>query len=211
LDQSATDIHIDTWGNVATVRYRVDGVPRELEPLDLEHARRLINQVKVTSNLDIEATRRPLEGQFQFQQGQHVRDIRVTIIPEAPRNEAAHLRLLTRPEDWRHMEHLGMRPEQLATVREVMRWPHGLVLVAGPTGSGKTTTLYALTELEDLRHLIAASIEDPIEFDLPYVRQLEVDEKQGIQRAGQNCPSPHQLICGVIAGMMIIAMSLLLR
>jgi len=73
-----------------------------------------------------------------------------------------------------------MRPEQLATVRGVMQWPHGLVLVAGPTGSGKTTTLYALTELEDLRHLIAASIEDPIEFDLPYVRQLEVDDKRGV-------------------------------
>ena len=61
-----------------------------------------------------------------------------------------------------------------------MQWPHGLVLIAGPTGSGKTTTLYALTDLEDLRGQIAASIEDPIEFDLPLVRQLEVDEKRGI-------------------------------
>lgn len=180
IDQGATDIHIDTWGNHATVRYRIDGAPRELEPLDLDSARRLINQVKVTAGMDIEVTRRPLEGQFRFQQGKDVRDIRVTIIPEAPRNEAAHLRLLTRPEDWRHMEHLGMRPEQLAGVRQVMKWPHGLVLIAGPTGSGKTTTLYALAELEDLRRLIAASIEDPIEFDLPYVRQLEVDDKRGI-------------------------------
>ncbi|HOW72792.1 MAG TPA: ATPase, T2SS/T4P/T4SS family [Phycisphaerae bacterium] len=180
VDQGATDIHVDTWGNHAVARYRIDGVARELDPLDLDQARRLINQVKVSAKLNIEATLQPLEGQFRWQQGEQVRDIRVTIIPEAPRNEAAHLRLLTRPEDWRHMEQLGMRPEQLATVRGVMQRPHGLVLVAGPTGSGKTTTLYALTELEDLRHLIAASIEDPIEFDLPYVRQLEVDKRHGI-------------------------------
>ena len=178
--QGATDVHIDTWGDRGTIRYRLDGVAREQEPLDMEQARRLINQIKVSANLEIEATRRPLESQFRWEQDGQVRDIRVTIIPEAPRNEAAHLRLLTRPEDWRHMEQLGMRPEQLAIVRRVMQWPHGLVLVAGPTGSGKTTTLYALTELEDLRRLVAASIEDPIEFDLPYVRQLEVDEKRGI-------------------------------
>ncbi len=180
VDQGATDIHLDTWGNRAAVRYRVDGVARELEPLDLDQTRRLMNQVKVAASLDLQATLRPLEGQFRWTDGQRVRDVRVTIIPEAPRNEAAHLRLLTRPEDGRHMEQLGMRLEQLATVRRVMQWPHGLVLVAGPTGAGKTTTLYALTELEDLRHLIAASIEDPIEFDLPYVRQLEIDEKRGI-------------------------------
>jgi type II secretory ATPase GspE/PulE/Tfp pilus assembly ATPase PilB-like protein len=184
VEQGATDIHVDTWGNRGTVRYRIDGVAREMEPLDLEQARRMINQLKVCAGLDIEATLRPLEGQFRWEQGQHVRDIRVTIIPEAPRNEAAHLRLLTRPEDWRHMGQLGMRPEQLATVRGVMQWPHGLVLVAGPTGSGKTTTLYALTELEDLRHLIAASIENPIEFDLPYVRQLEIDEQRGVTMQG---------------------------
>jgi general secretion pathway protein E len=180
VGQNATDIHVDTWGNHAVVRFRVDGVARELDPFDLDQARRLINQLKVSAKMSVEATLQPLEGQFRFQQGQQVRDVRVTIIPEAPRNEAAHLRLLTRPEDWRHMEQLGMRPEQVATVRRVMQWPHGLVLVAGPTGSGKTTTLYALTELEDLRHLIAASIEDPIEFDLPYVRQLEVYEKRGV-------------------------------
>ncbi len=178
--QEATDIHIDTWRDHAVVRFRVDGAAREFNPLEPDQARRLINQIKVSAKLNVEATLQPLEGQFRWQEGEQVRDIRVTIIPEAPRNEAAHLRLLTRPEEWRHMEQLGMRPEQLATVRGVMQWPHGLVLVAGPTGSGKTTTLYALTELEDLRHLVAASIEEPIEFDLPYVRQLEVDERRGI-------------------------------
>lgn len=180
VDQGATDIHLDTWGDYGALRFRVDGVIREREPLAPEQARRLPNQLKVAARLDFEATRRAQEGQFRWTDGQRVRDIRVTLIPEAPRNESAHLRVLTRPEDWRHMENLGLRPEQLVAVRKVMQWPHGLVLVAGPTGSGKTTTLYALTELEDLHHLIAASIEDPIEFDLPYVRQLEIDEKRGI-------------------------------
>lgn len=180
VEQGATDIHVDTWGDQAAVRFRVDGVIREREPMGPEPARRLLNQLKIAASLDFEATRRPQEGQFRWSDGQLVRDIRVTLIPEAPRNESAHLRVLTRPEDWRHMEHLGLLPTQLEAVRKVMRWPHGLVLIAGPTGSGKTTTLYALTDLEDLRGQVAASIEDPIEFDLPLVRQLEVDEKRGI-------------------------------
>ena len=180
VEQGATDIHVDTWSDRAALRFRIDGVIRERESLDPEQARRLLNQLKIAASLDFEATRRPQEGQFRWSDGQRVRDIRVTLIPEAPRNESAHLRVLTRPDDWRHMEHLGMLPAQLEAVRKVMQWPHGLVLIAGPTGSGKTTTLYALTDLEDLRGHVAASIEDPIEFDLPLVRQLEVDEKRGI-------------------------------
>jgi type II secretory ATPase GspE/PulE/Tfp pilus assembly ATPase PilB-like protein len=180
VEQGATDIHVDTWGDRASLRFRVDGAIRQREPLELEQARRLLNQLKISASLEFEATRRPQEGQFRWSDGEHVRDIRVTLIPEAPRNESAHLRVLMRPEDWRHMEHLGLLPEQLETVRKVMQWPHGLVLIAGPTGSGKTTTLYGLTDLEDLRGQVVVSIEDPIEFDLPFVRQLEVDEKRGI-------------------------------
>ena len=178
--QGATDIHVDTWGDSALLRFRVDAVIREQDPLDIEQARRLFNQLKIAANLEFEATRRPQEGQFRWSDGERVRDIRVTLIPEAPRNESAHLRVLTQPDDWLHMEHLGLLPEQLDAVRKVMSWPHGLVLIAGPTGSGKTTTMYALTDLEDLRGQVAVSIEDPIEFDLPFVRQLEVDEKRGI-------------------------------
>lgn len=180
LGQGATDIHVDTWAEHAAVRFRVDGVIREREPLEPEQARRLLNQLKIAASLDLEATRRPQEGQFRWRDGERSCNIRVTLIPEAPCNESAHLRVLTRPEDWRHMEHLGLLPAQLEAVRRVMQWSHGLVLIAGPTGSGKTTTLYALTDLEDLHGQVAASIEDPIEFDLPLVRQLEVDEKRGI-------------------------------
>ena len=178
--QGATDIHVDTWGDSALLRFRVDAVIREQDPLDIEQARRLFNQLKIAANLEFEATRRPQEGQFRWSDGERVRDIRVTLIPEAPRNESAHLRVLTRPEDWLHLEHLGLLPEQLDSSAKGDAWPHGLVLIAGPTGSGKTTTMYALTELEDLRGQVAVSIEDPIEFDLPFVRQLEVDEKRGI-------------------------------
>ena len=118
--QDATDVHVDTWGEYAAVRYRVDGVIRQPMTLDSEQARRLLNQLKIAASLDFEATRRPQEGQFRWSDGQRVRDIRVTLIPEAPRNESAHLRVLTRPEDWRHMEHLGLRPAQLEAVRKVM-------------------------------------------------------------------------------------------
>ena len=88
--------------------------------------------------------------------------------------------MLTPPEQWRDVQNLGLDSDDFQLVEQAFRAAHGLVLVAGPTGSGKTTTLYSLTGLTDLRGQVATSIEDPVEFDLPYVRQLEVDEERGL-------------------------------
>ena len=178
--EGASDIHVDTWRNGALVRFRVDGMLHEKHHLGTAQARRLINQIRVSAELDVEATVRPVEGQFRWSSDQDTRDVRVTVLPTAPRNEAAHLRLLTTPQDWRDAEHLGLSADERDAIEAVLNETHGLALIAGPTGSGKTTTLYALTGLEDLVHRVAVSIEDPAEYDLPNVRQMEVNPKRGI-------------------------------
>lgn len=178
--ERATDIHLDTWNDGATLRFRVDGIVHPRGKMSAGHARRLINQVKVAAELPVEATLTPLEGQFRWSSDDDLRDIRATMVPSAPHNDALHLRLLNPMERFRDVEHLGMSPDDLLRVRRVLGKPHGLILVAGTTGSGKTTSLYALTHLEDLRQLVAMSIEDPVEFDLPLVRQVQVDERRGL-------------------------------
>jgi len=180
VTEGATDIHLDTWGEEAIVRYRVDGMLHAKHRLTASQARRLVNQVRVSAELDVEATVRPAEGQFRWSAGGAARDVRVTLLPTAPRNEAAHLRLLTTPQDWRDAEHLGLSAGERSAIQSVLHETHGLALIAGPTGSGKTTTLYALTGLEDLVHRVAVSIEDPAEYDLPNVRQMEVNPRRGL-------------------------------
>jgi len=179
VQESATDIHVDAWGREAVVRFRVDGTIHEKDPLTYDQARKLVNQIKVAAGLDLPTRYHPLEGHFRWSSGEEHRDLRVTVVATAPQHEAAHLRLLTPPEQWRDVRNLGLGGRDLEVVERTFHTARGLVLISGPTGSGKTTTLYSLTGLTDLRCQIAASIEDPTEYDLPYVRQLEVKEKQG--------------------------------
>jgi len=179
VNESATDIHIDMWGYEAVLRFRVDGAIQDKGRISYEEARRLINQIKVAANMDLATVLTRQESHFRWQREDRCRDIRATVVATAPRHEAAHLRLLTLPEQWRDVRNLGLGDREFQIIENVLRHPRGLVLIAGPTGSGKTTTLYSLTGLTDLRNQIAASIEDPAEFDLPYVRQLEINERRG--------------------------------
>jgi type II secretory ATPase GspE/PulE/Tfp pilus assembly ATPase PilB-like protein len=177
--ESATDIHVDAWGDQGVLRFRVDGTIYEKERLTAEQAQKMINQVKVAAGLDLPRTNLALEGHCRWSSGDEYRDLRVTIVATAPQHMAAHIRLLTPPEEWRDIRNLGLGGRDLDAVEQSMQTGRGLVLISGPSGSGKTTTLYSLTQLTDLRSRITASIEDPAEYDLPYVRQLEVDEKHG--------------------------------
>jgi len=179
VNEMATDVHIDAWGEQAALRFRVDGMIHPSELISYDESRRLINQVKVSARMDLATVLAPQEGHFRWYSLDRCRDIRATVVATAPMHEAAHLRLLTPPEEWLDIKNLGLGSREIDTVESTLRKPHGLVLIAGPTGAGKTTTLYSLTGLTDLREKIAASIEDPAEFDLPYVRQLEIKEHRG--------------------------------
>lgn len=179
VHEAATDIHIDMWGQHAVLRFRVDGAIQDKGAISYEEARRLINQIKVAANMDLATVTTRQESHFRWHSEGRCRDIRATVVATAPRHEAAHLRLLTLPEEWRDVRNLGLNDREFRVIENILRRPRGLVLIAGPTGSGKTTTLYSLTGLTDLRDQVAASIEDPAEFDLPYVRQLEINERRG--------------------------------
>ena len=188
VDEDATDIHLDTWSDGGLLRFRVDGMVHAKESMSYEDAHRLMNQIRVAADLDIEATLEPMEGQFHWAVGGRARDVRVTVVPTAPRYVAMHLRLLTSVNEWRDADHLGLSERDMPKVCQMMQQSHGMVLAAGPTGSGKTTSLYALAGLRDLRNEVAVSIEDPAEFDLPYVRQLEVNLARGLtMEAGLRC------------------------
>jgi len=181
LEMGASDVHLDFWGESARFRYRVDGRIHATEEVNHAQARRLINQFKVAADLDVEATVEPLEGQFRWADDSGAaRDVRVTIVPTSPAYEGLHLRLLTSPEEWHTIANLGLSGDDLKTIDRQLENPQGLVLVSGATGSGKTTTLYALARLEHLRQLVTVSIEDPAEFDLPWARQVEVDHDRGL-------------------------------
>ncbi len=180
MRQGASDIHIDVWGDEALVRYRVDGVVHTRERLTPGQARVVVNQIKVAAALVEDIVHGPVEGHFHFDAEGCSRNIRVTVTPTARGQHAAHLRLLAAPEHWRNIRGLGLADRDLERVETAMRHPNGLILTAGPTGSGKTTTLYALASLGDPEHRVVTSIEDPVEFDLPFARQLQVNESQGL-------------------------------
>ena len=180
IAETATDVHIDAWSDGAAIRYRVDGAVQEKELLTPNQAATIINQIKVAAGLDVNVTRAPLDGHFSFISNGTSRSVRATIIPTAPHHRSAHLRLLNAPGNLLELTHLGLSPEGHAAVERVMDNPRGLITIVGPTGSGKTTTLYALAQMADARRQVIASIEDPVEFDIPFVRQIEVDPNHGV-------------------------------
>lgn len=178
IAEGATDVHLDPFAEGKYVRYRVDGVIHEKSPVPDVLRKRLLNQVKVLLDLDIDKSFIPQEGFISLEMDGVQHDMRVTIAPVGDR-DAIHFRFLSSSRNLRDLVNLGMQDEDLQAVQKVIEAPYGLVLVAGGTGSGKTTTLYSLTNTLKQRNLIVMSIEDPVEFRLPRVRQLEVNEKRG--------------------------------
>jgi len=179
LEEGATDVHLDPAGAGMLLRFRVDGIVHVKEMVSVEAGSRLLNEVRVLSGLGTERTFVPLQAQFGWWDGAERREVRVTIVPTG-QTEAGHLRLLSASGATCDVAALGLTPEDLAKTRSALKLAHGLILLAGPTGAGKTTTLYGLASGLDLRSLIAVSVEDPVEFDLPDVRQVAVDERHGL-------------------------------
>jgi general secretion pathway protein E len=170
----ASDIHIEPHERHCVVRFRIDGQLREVvrPPLALHAA--LISRLKIMAELDIAEKRLPQDGRISLRLGQKAIDVRVSTLPNA-HGERAVLRLLDKSEDRLNLAHLGLSPAHHELLLRWVHQPHGIVLVTGPTGSGKTTTLYAaLRELADGR-LNILTVEDPIEYELPHVGQTQVN------------------------------------
>lgn len=188
LQRRASDIHIEIYEQGVDVKYRIDGV---LYPatatLDQNHHAPLISRLKVMSELDIAEKRVPQDGRFKLRLGKRDIDFRVSILPGVF-GEDVVIRILDKHTisdgmKLLSLENLGMNTEVLKTFRKAIREPYGMVLMTGPTGSGKTTTLYAaLNELNTGEEKII-TIEDPVEYQLNGITQMPVNEKKGVSFA----------------------------
>jgi type IV pilus assembly protein PilB len=185
LEKRASDIHLETRDTDMIVRYRIDGALYEAgDPIDIRHHQTIISRIKVMSELDIAERRVPQDGRFRMSiKGRRV-DFRVSIMPSI-HGEDAVIRILDKEQineafkDLK-LEVVGFEPSLLDTFRRFIREPYGMVLVTGPTGSGKTTTLYAaLNEIRNDEDKIL-TIEDPVEYQLRGVAQIQVNEKKGL-------------------------------
>jgi len=179
LDARASDVHLEAFSDGLQVRYRVDGVlqPAPSPPPRLTAA--IVSRLKIMADLDIAERRLPQDGRIRLRLQDRQVDVRVSTVPTL-HGESVVLRLLDRERGRRALGEMGMDAPMLAQLREIIARPFGIVLVTGPTGSGKTTTLYAAIEsLRSGREKIL-TVEDPVEYELPGVPQVPVNEKVGV-------------------------------
>jgi type II secretion system protein E len=181
IELRASDIHLEPFEDELRIRYRIDGVLQEVPvPAQIKRFQpAIVARVKILSHLNIAEKRLPQDGRIKVRIETAEVDIRVSIIPML-HGEAVVMRLLRQNSSLKGAHELGMNNRELACLRRVLELPHGIVLVTGPTGSGKTSTLYtALHEINDSERKIV-TIEDPVEYQLKGVNQIQVSEKSGL-------------------------------
>ncbi len=179
VKERATDIHIEPEKNTVVVRYRTDGVlyVRQLLPKILEKS--VISRIKVMADLDISESRLPQDGRADFRFGGRVLDLRISIYPTS-HGENVVIRILDRERLITHIDGLGFSEPQLKLFRKLIRRNQGIILVTGPTGCGKTTTLYAALSEINSTQINIMTVEDPIEYELLFVRQSQVNPRIGL-------------------------------
>jgi general secretion pathway protein E/type IV pilus assembly protein PilB len=181
IELRASDIHLEPFEDELRIRYRIDGVLQEVPvPAQIKRFQpAIVSRVKILSHLNIAEKRLPQDGRIKIRLDNAEVDIRVSVIPML-HGEAVVMRLLRQNATLRGMDQLGMDEREVKSFRHILGLPHGIILVTGPTGSGKTSTLYtALNEINDsVRKII--TIEDPIEYQLKGINQIQVSEKTGL-------------------------------
>jgi type II secretory ATPase GspE/PulE/Tfp pilus assembly ATPase PilB-like protein len=181
IDDQATDIHFEPQEGQLRIRYRVDGllVPVPLPENLLRFQDAIISRLKIMARLNISERRLPQDGRINFKSGTNVLDIRVSTIPTIYA-ESVSLRLLNQKKEAFTMDRLGMSQEEQAQINLILDYPHGIVLVTGPTGSGKSTSLNAFLRKINSTELRIITIEDPIEYEVPGVNQMQVKPEIGL-------------------------------
>jgi general secretion pathway protein E len=174
--EGASDIHIEPYEKYSCVRFRIDGGLREVVQTHRALHAALISRLKIMADLDIAEKRLPQDGRISLRLGQKAIDVRVSTLPGA-HGERAVLRLLDKSESRLSLSSVGMTGENLSRLSKLIEQPHGIVLVTGPTGSGKTTTLYAALQQLDASTRNILTVEDPIEYELSGVGQTQVNAK----------------------------------
>jgi type IV pilus assembly protein PilB len=182
IRDKASDIHLEPFEGDFKIRYRVDGSLFELEAPPPHLAEALIARVKVMSDLDIAETRLPQDGRIELTVGGRSVDLRVSTLPTMY-GESTVMRILDRSNVSLSLDNLGLVPSVREHLRRFVDLPHGIVLVTGPTGSGKTTTLYAMLNEANKEDTKVITVEDPVEYDLEGIIQVPVNEEIGVSYA----------------------------
>ncbi len=175
----ASDIHLEILEDATMVRYRVDGILSEVMRIPKSVHNALVARIKILGGLKIDEHYKPQDGRFRHQISNQIMDVRVAIMPTYY-GEKAEMRLLESAQKPLSFEELGMLPDTANVVTENLKKTYGMVLICGPTGSGKTTTLYAVLDLLNKPNVNICSIEDPIEYNMRYVNQSQINPQAGI-------------------------------
>lgn len=178
----SSDIHIETYENLARVRFRIDGKLVEKYYLNKPDYPSLVNKIKIQANLDISEKRLPQDGRIFFEEGAEKFDLRVSILPTLY-GEKIVLRILGNDAKHLDLESLGLSDQQLNLYTQSIKKPNGIILISGPTGSGKTTTLYATLKQLNNKDTNILTIEDPIEYTLEGINQVQLKEGIGLDFA----------------------------
>ena len=179
---NASDIHIEPQEDKIEIRFRIYGVLREVETHPISLHEPLVARIKVLSNLDIAERRKPQDGRFQLSTDNKQLDIRVSTFPTMY-GENVELRVLNKTNILLGLPSLGFAPEILSTFTRLIHQPYGIIFVTGPNGSGKTTTLYSTLNTINTTDKDIVTLEDPVEYQLPMIRQTQIDPDAGMDFA----------------------------
>jgi type II secretory ATPase GspE/PulE/Tfp pilus assembly ATPase PilB-like protein len=178
IQQRASDIHVEPYETQCLVRFRIDGVLYDFRPMNAEEHIPLLSRIKILANIDIAEHRLPQDGRFTISLMGKRWDVRVSTIP-TQFGEKAVCRILPKDSTTLSLEELGMLERERRIFEQIISKPYGMLLVTGPTGSGKTTTLYTALRQMDTVGRNVITIEDPVEYELPRVTQTERDHDRG--------------------------------
>jgi len=179
IKRRASDIFVEPWEKHMTIRCRVDGLLEEMKAPPQSMANSIVSRIKVMSNLDIAERRMPQDGRFKIKFQDRSVDIRVSVIPSSF-GEKVCLRILDKKGQAQSLEKLGFASYELKRIKEAATKPHGMILVTGPTGSGKTTTLYSVLDHLDSPEKNITTVEDPVEYQVFGINQVNIRENVGL-------------------------------
>jgi general secretion pathway protein E len=179
LESRSSDVHLEGYADSLRVRYRIDGVMQEAPSPPAHMAPAVVSRLKIMADLDVAERRLPQDGRIRLSLQDRQVDVRVSTMPTL-HGESIVLRLLDKAKGWGHLAELGMDDDVLARFEAVIQRPTGIILVTGPTGSGKTTTLYAAVDRIRTGAEKIVTVEDPVEYELPGVPQVPVREALGL-------------------------------
>ena len=180
--EGASDIHIEPKEKIMKTRYRIDGILFETTQSPMKMHPAVVSRIKIMANLDISERRLPQDGKIKVNVGGRAIDLRVSTLP-TNRGEKVVIRVLDSKSIMRGLEQLGMEPDVMTTFGQQVALPHGILLVTGPTGSGKSTTLYSALSQMDGEKLNISTVEDPVEYELGFCNQVQTNEKIGLDFA----------------------------